>query len=106
AGTHHAFLRSGGSYTTLTPPGSISTGATGINAAGQIVGAYIPLGGTEHVYLLSGGTYTTFDDPPGSTFTNAYGINDSGQIVGEYTAGGTDHGFLRLSDGSRGLAHD
>jgi len=31
--------------------------------------------------------------------TRAFGINDSGQIVGIYTAGGTSHGFLRMSDG-------
>ncbi len=32
--------------------------------------------------------------------TRAFGINDSGQIVGIYTAGGTSHGYLRISDRS------
>jgi hypothetical protein len=41
-----------GSYTTLDVPGSIETGANGINASGQIVGWYRDAGGT-HGFLAT-----------------------------------------------------
>jgi probable HAF family extracellular repeat protein len=90
----HGFLDSGGTFTTIDPPGStsidypanglvsISPAAVGINDAGQIVGRYdIP--GSTHGFLYSGGTYTTIDDPNGVGGV-ANGINNSGQIVGIY----------------------
>src|SRR5262249_30979582 len=85
-------------FTTIDVPGAISTGATGINDAGQIVGLYV---GTDrdHGFLLSGGSYTTLD-VPGADHTYASGINDSGQIVGRYIVGGTGHGFLLDVDGN------
>jgi hypothetical protein len=76
---------SGYTFTTFDVPGSTFTIAGGVNASGQVVGAY-GNGGT-HGFLRSGGSYTTLD-VPGSTFTNAFGINDSGQVVGGYVAGG------------------
>jgi len=72
-----------------------NTGASGINAAGQIVGSYMDASGF-HAFLYSGGSYTTFDDPLATGHhTEATGINDAGQIVGNYfTADGAAHGFL------------
>jgi probable HAF family extracellular repeat protein len=85
---------SAGTFTTLSVPGSTSTGAFGINNLGQIVGAYGDAGGKRHGFVLSGGIYTTID-VPGSTWTEADGINDSGQIVVNYgDAGGNGHSFL------------
>jgi len=84
-------------FTTLDVPGSTRTAAEGINASGQIVGAYETAGFEgfpQHGFLLRHGRYTTLD-VPGSVATGALGINASGQIVGEYeTAGGKQHGFL------------
>jgi hypothetical protein len=90
-------------FTRYDVPGSISTNLSfaGINDSGQIVGRYSDADGTNHGYLLSGigGSFTTLD-LPGANLDGAAGINASGQIVGEYNAGGTTHGFLRMSDGS------
>ncbi len=103
-GKSHAFLYSGGAFTTLTIniPGVTITNSTaaGINNLGQIVG-YVDASGVTHGFLLSGGTATTID-VPGANFTNPLGINDSGQIVGRYCSAcffGIAAGFL-FSGGS------
>jgi uncharacterized membrane protein len=79
------------------------TNAYGINARGQIVGAYTDVNNVNHGYLLSGGQYTALDDPNAGTAmfqgTTAWGINALGQIVGYYIdASNVNHGFL-LSGG-------
>ena len=68
-------------FTTFDVPGSPPFSWTvpkGINASGQIVGAYIDAAGS-HSFLLDQASYTTLD-VPGSTWTEAYGINASGQM--------------------------
>jgi probable HAF family extracellular repeat protein len=87
----HAFLYSGGNYTTLNVSGQV----TGINDAGQIVGT----NGT-HGFLLSGGSLTTLN-VPGAYSTAATGINNLGQIVGYYqtSANSLTQSFL-LSNGA------
>jgi probable HAF family extracellular repeat protein len=67
-------------------PGSTSTGAAGINNAGQIVGSYNDSTGRRHGFLDTSGVFTTLDFP-GSTFTAPTGINNLGQIVGFYSGG-------------------
>jgi probable HAF family extracellular repeat protein len=57
------FLLSGGTYTTISFPDSISTCARGINQSGQIVGDYEQPGGGDNGFLYSDGTYTTLDVP-------------------------------------------
>jgi uncharacterized membrane protein len=47
---YHGFLPDNGNYTTLDVPGSAGTRAYGINASGQIVGAYLD-GGGRHGFL-------------------------------------------------------
>ena len=69
-----------GTYTQIDFPGAAVTEATGINKAGEIVGAYVDATG-GHGFLLKGGTYTTIDYP-GVQFSYAEGINDKGKIVG------------------------
>ena len=73
-------------------PGSDSTSAYGINAAGTIVGWYentatsperLSGGPIAYGFSLSNGTYTSFNYP-GAQYTQAYGINDAGTIVGYY----------------------
>jgi probable HAF family extracellular repeat protein len=92
---NHAFLFSGGVYTTIDDPlATFSTQALGINDLGQIVGRYTDATGT-HGFLFSGGAYTTLDDPLAVNVTSASGINDMGQIVGTYDSGGAhSHGYL------------
>ena len=61
-------------FTSIDPPGSTFTQATGINPQGDIVGTYFDSSGNAHGFLLSKGTFTTID-VPGSPGTNANGIN-------------------------------
>src|SRR5262249_34396143 len=66
--------------------GSGGTIATGINAAGQVVGLYRDGKGIEHGFLYSEGSYAALNDPSpgGSSSTYLRAINDAGQVTGEY----------------------
>jgi probable HAF family extracellular repeat protein len=90
----HAFLLSGGVYTTVDVPDAVSTTAFGINAAGDIVGAFADQKGT-HGFLLSQGVYTEFDAPGAVYGTALKGINRKGEIIGYYTgASRSAHSFV------------
>jgi uncharacterized membrane protein len=83
-------------------PGATQRGnAMGINARGDIVGAYGDASGT-HGYLLRDGAFTPIDYP-GAVYTDARGINSRGEIVGGYRMLGEPgvniHGYLRSKDG-------
>lgn len=76
-------------YTPLDDPlalsGVFGTWASGINAAGQIVGSYADILGVIHGFTYSAGIYTTISGPlPSSSITEASGINSAGQIIGSY----------------------
>jgi probable HAF family extracellular repeat protein len=72
-GFGHGFLLSGGSYIPVDDPLATNGSVVhGINASGQIVGAY-GSGGGAHGFLDSGGTFTTLDDPSSNGLTYAYG---------------------------------
>jgi len=94
----HGFLKDGDTYTTLDFPGVtlLACSASGINAAGQIVGSYQLTDGTWHGFLKDGTTYTTINYP-GAGSTIPTGINAAGQIVGYYVSGGI-YGFLKDGD--------
>lgn len=68
-------------------PGGVATQTVvnGIDAAGDVVGAYLDAQGQQHGFLLSGGHFTTID-VPGALATNARGIGPGGDIVGNYVA--------------------
>lgn len=94
----HAFLRTGGSMIDLGTLGGSSSGADGMNAAGQVVGyARIP-SELQHAFLYSGGVMSDLGTLPGGGRSWALDINDSGQIVGfaaiapEY--GAPEHAFV------------
>jgi uncharacterized membrane protein len=53
----HGFLIRGGAFTPIDVPGATATGAAGINARGDIVGAYSIDGRFFHGYLLSRWVY-------------------------------------------------
>lgn len=102
-GSRHAFLYSGGTFTTIDDPNDpTSSEALGINNSGQIVGAYLldsPEGGHTfegaHSFLYRGGVFTTLDYPlAGVDHTTATRINNSGNIVGVYRIASPGIGFL------------
>jgi probable HAF family extracellular repeat protein len=100
----HAFLYSGGSYTTIDDPLANGTHAFGINNVGQIVGRYFN-GSSEHGFLL---TITPNPPPPPGTTADmilrradgTYEIYDIGNnaILAGYELGhvGTDWAFVTL----------
>lgn len=79
-------------FTSIDVPGASGTLATGINAAGQIVGIYYDTAGNSHGFLLKRGGFSTVDVPgslvgvSGMLQTEANGINSAGDIVGDYFA--------------------
>jgi probable HAF family extracellular repeat protein len=93
----------GGTYTTLNPPGSVSTIAEDINNKGQIVGSYYTSGSnylTHGFIRLSDGSYLTYDDPYAGTSTlhngtEITGVNDALALVGGYYDGlNHRHGYF------------
>ena len=87
-------------YTQINIPGALSTSASGINARGAVVGAYVDSLG-QHGYLLNDDGFMSIDYP-GATATQARSINHRGDIVGTHQgrdlhtpgSGGDIHGFL------------
>ena len=89
-----AFTFAGGVYQILTVPSSTTSIATGINAAGMIVGVYQDLAGVRRGFANTGGAFSNVDFP-GASGTQAIGVNDAGQIVGDYfDAANVEHGFV------------
>src|SRR5271170_6614052 len=88
------FYFRGNSYHALQFSFAQFTVLNGINASGQMVGAYIDQSNEGHGFLYDGTNFTAID-PPGSTRTEANDINDAGHIVGDYRdAENVQHGFL------------
>jgi uncharacterized membrane protein len=87
-------------YTSIDVPGALSTSASGINARGAVVGAYVDSVG-QHGFLLDDDGLISIDYP-GAAATQARGINRRGDIVGTHKgpnlrtagSGGDIHGFL------------
>ena len=96
--TGYGFMYSHCSFTTLSFPGSTFTGATAINANGQVTGVY-DTGfwtggiGSYKSFVYSDGSFTSLS-VPGSSYTYALGINVRGQVVGEYGDIRGVHGFI------------
>ncbi|HET6576701.1 MAG TPA: PKD domain-containing protein [Gemmatimonadales bacterium] len=83
-GMEHAFRWRAGVLTDLTQPGELAHGLA-INAAGVVVGFFIPADGKANAFRWEDGVRTTLPSfcPPGSGGDDrAQGINASGQIVG------------------------
>ena len=101
-GTFHGYFLSADGFTTIDPPGALSTGGAagviGINPSSEIAGYYDGVDGKTHAFLLSGGDFSSFD-VPGSIFTCFFGINPAGVIVGSYIdSSGKEHGFVLNHD--------
>jgi len=96
-GTDHAFLRTArGAFISFDAPGATAgTDATGINAAGEIVGYFVAPGLKAHGYLRTSGSAFTTIDPPSAKEARAYQINAAGKIVGEFRdVGGKQRGYI------------
>jgi hypothetical protein len=106
-GVGHGFVRaSNGSFTTFDVPGGTTTGASSINPAGSVTGAYTYLNDpnfVSHGYLRAkNGALTTFD-APGAAFISTLpsAINPAQVITGTYfDVNFVAHSFLRASDGN------
>ena len=68
-----AFTFTGEVYQIVAVPGSTASIATGINAAGLIVGVYQDLSDVLRGFANNGGTFTNVDFP-GATGTQAIGV--------------------------------
>jgi uncharacterized membrane protein len=78
------------SFTTVDPPGSVSTFLFAINSRGDIVGQSTDAEGVAQSFVMSGGAIRVISFP-GAAATRARGINGRREIVGVYRGG---HGFL------------
>jgi hypothetical protein len=110
-------LRAGGGELadpTQSCPNSMHGGATpdGSTVVGfcvdvdQDVDPDMDLTNHTHGYILQNGNLQLYD-VPGSTFTVVWDITPGKEMVGTYIdAGGKQHGFLRLPDGSAPITVD
>jgi hypothetical protein len=114
----HGFVRAAdGTITTFNAPGAGSgvlvgigggelagTAGVGINAAGEIAGAYLDADAVYHGFLrAASGSMTTFDVPGAGAGpvqgTIATSVNDAGVVTGSYLdANYTAHGFILNSE--------
>jgi hypothetical protein len=90
----HGFLLKGGTYSTFDFPMAKSTGAYGINDAGEIAGTYLDASDVEHGFIFSGGTFTQVD-VPGAAYTELYRIKNNKNVVGiVHDSLGEAHGVI------------
>ena len=102
----HGFVWRDGSFEFIDVPeaGPRGTRPSGINARGDVVGAFYDNVDNGHLrgFLLRRGEYTRVDVPGTEDgFTYAQGINNGGVIVGYYAKNDEDldHGFVLTKDG-------
>lgn len=94
---NRAFVKIGGTATTIIIPGAYDSYGYDINSSNRAVGSYRDLALVDHGFIRSSnGTLTNPVDFPGSASTSLNGINGQGRIVGSYTdALGRQHGLFR-----------
>ena len=97
----HAFITKAGPGAVvlqdLRPQGNALYLSSGINAAGQVVGAVITLRDQSRAFVSQGDRVTFLDETvagSGWALQEADAINDRGDIVGSGTLGGVRHAFL------------
>jgi hypothetical protein len=90
------FLLRDGEFHLIYYPGSLQTGAQGINDRGEIAGWW-GLGTGAKGFVLRDGEYTTVE-VPGSTGTYIRGINANGVVTGEWRDGTRWRGYF-MEDG-------
>jgi probable HAF family extracellular repeat protein len=86
---NHGFLHDATGFHTIDYPGQTenpSTGVSGINDQGTIVGGFgifFGAGSSSQGFVLQNGQFTVIAFP-GAVITGANGINNQGEIVGDY----------------------
>ena len=99
-----AFTYTNGAFTTISPPGAVSTEANGINDKGVVVGSYVDSAGLTHGFVLNGKKYTTLDCPgctSNGDYSVAWSVNNSGVIAvyGLNSSGGSYLSFTTKDQG-------
>ena len=84
------FIYTNGVFAEVQYPGEPLTALTGMNDAGEVVGAYA---GAFIAFKYQNGTFTKISYPESSS-TYLSGINDSGEIIGSYRDSLQSHGLL------------
>ena len=77
ANLHVGFIDSGGTFTTISGPGTIQTEVTGVSAAGEAYGSYQNGDGVLQGFVYGGGTFT-----PIANAVTVTGIDAAGDLVG------------------------
>jgi hypothetical protein len=94
-------------YETIDVPGAVSTSPQGINANGDISGAYVA-GGRTHGFIRQNGIITPIDYPTADN-TDTRGIGPDGTVVGTYwnveEEASALHGYRRTPDGTFHRVH-
>ncbi len=100
SGTYFGFVHDSSGFSSVGPPSTLVTRATGINNSNNIVGFYQTpsiTGSIYRGYLDQSGVFTALSFP-GAQSTLVYGVNDSNEAVGFYVdARGFSHGFTALN---------
>lgn len=96
-GTASRAWRTGSGYGTLPVilapvSGTLST-ACGVNAAGQVVGAFTT-GGSQHAYRLEANETLTDIGTLGGTTSSACGLDGDGRVGGQSKVGADTHAFV------------
>lgn len=95
-------------FSTIDVPGAMATSPAGINAGGDISGAYVDAGGRVHGFILTDGVFTTIDYP-NADHTQVNGIGPGGDVVGIWwnddEEAAATHGFRRTRDGQFFTVH-
>ncbi len=92
SGILHGYVESGGTFTTIDPPGTTKTIVYGVSNAGLMGGYFLDASGTQHGFLYDGTTYTTVDVKK-DTNALVFGLNASGA----YTLEATDSSGISVS---------
>jgi uncharacterized membrane protein len=94
SGISHGFSVFHGVVSLIDVPGQTGTTPEGLNATGDIVGAYTDASFVQHGFVFSKGAFLTVDFPD-ATSTFPLNINAAGTIVGVYLDNaGNLHNFL------------
>jgi hypothetical protein len=87
------FTYSNRTLTTVAEPGFTNTTLTGIDAAGDVIGAAWNGSNGGSGFVLSNGAFTQVN-PPGATSVSLAGINASGVICGNFVSAAGTAGFI------------
>jgi hypothetical protein len=96
-GVSGAYVRHpNGSYLQIQPPpGGSRPSVAGMNASGQVAGAFWDSQNNELGFIRNAdGTYITLDPPGSNGRTTIAGINDKGQVTGNAVVNGTATPFF------------